>query len=226
MSDFSQSRIAARLQEVVSKRREEAGLYREIAEQLPLTDGGRLLDVGTGTGLQLRVIHGMRPGMKLFGIDLSDATIRLARENLASIDVDLREGSIESTPYDDDFFDVVTCNASMSYWANPVACLDEIYRILKPGGVAMLFEPLKGVNIDEVVETIRANLADKSWLRRFAAVNLNRFGLRWGHKLGLKLYSADELAVLASRSKFGNRQSIDRLTLQNLPIFARITLTK
>ena len=47
---FSQSRIAAKLQEVVSQRREEAGLYREIAEQISLPDSGRVLDMGTGTG--------------------------------------------------------------------------------------------------------------------------------------------------------------------------------
>jgi ubiquinone/menaquinone biosynthesis C-methylase UbiE len=140
--------------------------------------------------------------------------------------VDLRVGGIEDAPYDDDFFDVVTCNASMSYWKNPVSCFDQIYRVLKPGGCAVLFEPQKDIDLEQVVETIRANLADESWLRRWAAVSLNKFGLRWGRTLGLKLYSLDELEGMTRQSQFGDCVSIERITLQNLPIFARIALTR
>ena len=56
MPKFSQSKFAADLQQIVSFRREDAGLYREIAERLPLDEAERILDVGTGTGLQLRAI--------------------------------------------------------------------------------------------------------------------------------------------------------------------------
>lgn len=214
------------MQDMVSQRREEVGLYKEIAEKLPLPDNGRLLDVGTGSGLQLKAVHDVRPNLELFGLDISGAAIRVAQRNLTGMEVDLRVGSIEHTVYDDDFFDIVTCNASMSYWKNPVACFDEIYRILKPGGSASLFEPQKDIDIDQVVETINANLADKSRLRRFMAVSLNKFGLRWGRTLGLKIYSVQELEEMANRSQFGANHSIARITLQNLPIFVRITLIK
>jgi ubiquinone/menaquinone biosynthesis C-methylase UbiE len=226
MPSFSQSRIAAKLQDNVAKRREEVGLYKEIAEELPLAVAGRLLDVGTGSGLQLKVIHEMEPNIELFGLDISEAAIRVARANLEGIEVDLRVGSIEDPPYDDDFFDVVTCNASMSYWKNPVSCFDEIYRILKPGGSAILFEPQKDIDMEQVVETIRTNLADESWLRRCAAVSLNKFGLRWGRKLGLKLYALEELKGMARQSPNCDCLSIERFTLQKLPIFARIALIK
>jgi SAM-dependent methyltransferase len=226
MSKFSQSRLAAWLQEKVAEKREEAGLYREIAEQLPLSERGRLLDIGTGAGLQLKVIHELSPGTALYGLDLSNAALRVARRRLAGLDVGLRAGSIEKAPYDEDFFDIVTCNASMSYWQNPVACFDEIHRILKPGGCARLFEPQKDFDLDEALATIDANLADKSRLRRFSARSINMFGLRWGDRLGLKLYSMDELAGIARQSRFGDNHSIERTSLQNMPIFARITLVK
>jgi SAM-dependent methyltransferase len=226
MASFSQSRFAAKLQQLVSKRREESGLYSEIADQLPLADTGRLLDVGTGSGLQLKVIHEMRPGMELFGLDLSGAAIQIARDNLAGIGVDLRQGSIERTSYEDGLFDLVTCHSSMSYWPRPISCFDEIYRILKPGGAAVLFEPQKDLDINQVVEVIRANLADKSPLRRFAATSLNKYGLLWGRKIGLRLYSVGKLEELAARSRFGDGHLIERVTLQNLPIFVRIALIK
>jgi ubiquinone/menaquinone biosynthesis C-methylase UbiE len=226
VSGFSQSRFAARLQNVVSRRREESGLYREIAGRLPLADGGRLLDVGTGSGLQLRVVHDLAPAVALYGLDLSGEAIRVARENLEGMEADLRVGSIERTPYEDGFFDVVTCSSSMSYWADPVACFDEIYRILKPGGCARLFEPQKEIDLREALAAIDASMAGKSWLRRLAARGLNYFGLRWGRTVGLTLYSTDELAEMARRSRFGGDHSVERIALQNVPIFAQITLRK
>jgi SAM-dependent methyltransferase len=226
MTSFSRSRFAAYLQHVVSKRREEVGLYSEIAEALELPSTGRLLDVGTGSGLQLKVIHGIRPELELYGIDISEAAIRVARRNLEGLDVDLRAESIESTSHEDGFFDIVASNTSMSYWKNPVQCFNEIFRILKPGGVARLFEPQKEVDVDEVGRIIESNLADKSRLRRFVAVSMNKFALRRGGRIGLRLYSIDELMQIAGQSTFGKDVSIKRITLQNLPLFVQIVLSK
>jgi ubiquinone/menaquinone biosynthesis C-methylase UbiE len=226
MAGFSQSRFAAKLQEKVSVRRYETGLYKEIAEKLPLQETGRVLDVGTGTGLQLRAIHEIRPGVSLHGLDLSGEAIELAKAYLADLDVDLRVGSIESTNFDDDTFDIVTCNSSMSYWKSLVGCFDEIYRILKPGGQAVLFEPRKNIDIDGALAIIRRNMADESPVRRFLAVNMNRFGLKWGRTLGLKLYSMEELERICRKSRFGDQVSITPETLLDIPIFMRVCLTK
>ena len=67
-----------------------------------------------------------------------------------------------------------------------------------------------------------------SWnhLKRFGAIAMNKFGLRWGRKVGLRLYSLDELAEIARRSRFGDHHSLERTTLLNVPIFVRITLNK
>ena len=223
---FSQSRFAARLQNLVSARREASGMYDEVAAKLPLPDRGRLLEVGTGSGTQLRVIHAVRPDLELFGLDISGPAIEIARANLAGLGVDLRQGSIERTTYDGASFDVVTASNSMSYWANLVACLDEIHRILKPGGVAVLFEPQKEIDMDRVVAAIRAKMADAGPLRRWGAVTMNRWALRRGRRVGLRLYSLGELADLIRRSRFGKGFSLERDTLMGVPIFVRITLHK
>jgi len=77
MGRFSEGKFTARLQTIVSYRRQESGLYREIAGRLPLDGPIRVLDIGTGTGLQLRAIHNRSPGSKLFGLDLSEPTLPL-----------------------------------------------------------------------------------------------------------------------------------------------------
>lgn len=226
MPGFSQTRLAARLQEVVSKRRQEVGLYTEIAEKLPLAKAERLLDVGTGTGLQLRVIHEMQPQIELFGLDLSAHAIQLARAHLSQMPINLQVGSIQETSYPDDFFDIITCSSSMSYWQNINACFNEIYRICKPGGFAILFEPRQDIDLDQAVEIIRDNLADANPLRRWLAVSLNRFGLRYGRSLGLTLYAMEDIESIAHQSWFSENATVQSITLQNLPIFMQITLTK
>jgi len=226
MSRFSQSKFSARLQKIVSSRRQDAGLYREIAERLPLISAQRVLDIGTGTGLQLKTIHEMASHLALYGLDLSEAAIQVAIKALAGLKIDLRTGSIAATMYEDNFFDIVTCNASMSYWENPEECFNEIYRILKPGGQVMLFEPHKDIDIEEALDQIRQNMAEKSWLRRWGAVELNRFGLKRGGSIGLKLYTLKELVQIAEESRFGIHNSITKTSLLDIPIFVCIHLWK
>jgi hypothetical protein len=60
----------------------------------------------------------------------------------------------------------------------------------------------------------------------WAAVRLNKSGLRWGRTLGMKLYSLKELEGMVGQSRFGDSVRVERFTLQNLPIFARIALKK
>ena len=90
----------------------------------------------------------------------------------------------------------------------------------------MLFEPHEGVDIEEALDQIQQNMADKSWLRRWGAVELNRFGLKRGGSVGLKLYSLKELAQMAEESRFGIHNSIEKTTLLNVPIFVCIHLWK
>ena len=224
--EFSKSLLAAKLQEFVSIRREDSGLYHEVADALPLPDTGCLLDIGTGTGLQLRVIHQLKPDLELFGLDVSENTIRIAGRYLAPHNVNYSVGSIEKTDFKNGFFNLVTCANSMSYWDNLKACFDEIHRILLPGGSAHLIEPRANIDVDLALETIRENLEGESLIRKFLAVNLNKFALRRGSSVGLHQYTRDEIIHISQESKFGSNVSAESFTLQNLPIFMHITLTK
>jgi len=226
MPQFFQSKFAAWFQNIVSRCRDESGLYSEITGYLPLEGAERVLNIGTGTVLQLRVIHHLQPSIGLFGIDLSAPAIDAAKKAIGVLKPDLRVGSIEKTTYPDDLFDVVTCNSSMSYWDNPIICFNEIYRISKPGSVVKLFEPRQNIDLEGALDQIRKLMADKSLLRRWGAVQLNKFVLKRGSKVGLNLYTGDDLLELTQASNFGENSSVDHVSLLDIPIFVCIHLWK
>ena len=101
----------------------------------------------------------------------------------------------------------------MSYWDNPLICFNEIFRILKPGGVVKLFEPHQDIDVEGAPDLVRQKMADKSPLRRWGAVQLNKFGLKRGSQVGLNLYTGDDLLELTRASSFGENSSVDHVSL-------------
>jgi ubiquinone/menaquinone biosynthesis C-methylase UbiE len=85
----------------------------------------RALDVGTGTGAGARVLAGRFPEAEVVGVDVSRAMLDEARR--LSPGVAFVEGDAAALPFDAASFDLVA-NANM------IPFLDEVDRVLKPGG--------------------------------------------------------------------------------------------
>lgn len=66
----------------------------------------------------------------------------------------------------------------------------------------------------------------KKWLRRWGPVQMNKFGLKRGGSIGMKLYTLEELKQLEAKSRFGEHNSIDKTALLNISIFVCIHLWK
>ncbi|MHA1988333.1 MAG: class I SAM-dependent methyltransferase [Promethearchaeota archaeon] len=213
----------------VFKKRYEGGMYNEVAEEInSRIKSGSVLDIGTGGGYLLKSLHDLNPNLELYAIDINKNMVEISKRNLLKyvVPATILKGSIEKTDLDDHFFDIVTCSSSFSYWENPAACLNEIYRILKPIGAGILWEPYKELDIDELKEAINEHLKDATRIRRFFAIKLNIFGLKYGHRFGLKLYSFDDLSDILKQSKFADNFNLVKTSLIDSPIFVRIELTK
>jgi ubiquinone/menaquinone biosynthesis C-methylase UbiE len=105
--------FAAGLYNNLMKTRAIERQYREIAQELASRiKNGRVLDIGTGPGKLLIEIYRLKPELELFGLDISEAMVYLARKNLAGIPADIQRGDIRYTRYPDDFFDLITCTGS------------------------------------------------------------------------------------------------------------------
>jgi ubiquinone/menaquinone biosynthesis C-methylase UbiE len=99
---------------------------------------GRILDAGCGFGATVSRLARLLPEAELVGVDLSEPLLTLAREETVGAEGELRirfeKANVQAIPYGDDSFDVVI-SANMAHLVeDPVAMLDELERVLAPGG--------------------------------------------------------------------------------------------
>lgn len=93
----------------------------------------QVLDVGTGTGLVANLLAAnVNPGL-VFGIDLSENMMSIARARKAK-NVQFVGMAAEHLVFRPETFDLVTMGETLVYLADPTTALAEAYRVLKPGG--------------------------------------------------------------------------------------------
>jgi ubiquinone/menaquinone biosynthesis C-methylase UbiE len=181
---------------------------------------GKLLDVGTGPGRLLVEISKKNPGLDLFGLDISEAMLALARKNIRSIKkVLLKAGNITRTDFADDFFDCIVSTGSFYNWDKPVEALNEIYRILKSGSIAYIFDTHKDYDQKSLQTRLTENLREYSFFRK----KISAFFLRKQLKM---TYSVPEYEAIARQTKFGKSFTLYETVLGNLPVYVRLELRK
>ncbi len=117
--------------------RESADYYARCLDLAAPRPGERLLDVACGGGYLL--MEAERRGLRTSGIDIAESAIRRAREFAPSSA--LRQGDAEALPYDDASFEIVTCLGSLEHFLRPAVALEEMRRVLAPGGRAVVVVP-------------------------------------------------------------------------------------
>lgn len=192
----------------------------QIAQDLLNTiQSGCLLDIGTGHGRLLKVLHNLNPNINLYGLDISKSMIKIAKINLADIDVKLSQGNISKAPYENNFFDLITSTGSFYLWTHPKESINEIYRILKPDCTAMLYETYKNYDSLMFKETLKQNLKSESLFRK-------KFLPKFLKKQLQMTYSIEEVELIIKSTLFANSFEVDKITLASLPIWIRIKLKK
>jgi ubiquinone/menaquinone biosynthesis C-methylase UbiE len=110
-----------------------AATTRETLARLALEPGDRVLDLGCGTGALLRELVLQGEPARLRGVDLSPAMLAQARATLPGA-VSLVAGDAVALPLAASSVDVVVSGSSFHFWAQPDRGLEEIRRVLRPGG--------------------------------------------------------------------------------------------
>jgi ubiquinone/menaquinone biosynthesis C-methylase UbiE len=105
-------------------------------DRIGLDSDDRFLDLGCGLGAALE--HAAVSGAATAGIDPSPSMVERASERVPQADV--RLGSAESIPFDDDAFTAALSVATYHHWADAEAGLNEVRRVLANGGRLLIVE--------------------------------------------------------------------------------------
>lgn len=127
------------------KSAEEAGL-REMRRDLLATARGRVLELGAGTGLNLELYPASVTDLTLTEPD--PHMIRQLRKRVeeSSRRAEVVEAPAEELPFDDDSFDTVALTLVLCTVPDPDAALQEVKRVLRPGGQFLFLEHVRSRN--------------------------------------------------------------------------------
>lgn len=114
--------------------------YAWMAAELDLRPDDDLLDVGCGSAMLLASHAGV--ARHVAGLDASDLQLEVARqrlaERLAAGTAELAKGDVAALPWPDGRFSVVTSMFCLKFVPDPLKALEEMYRVLRPGGRAVV----------------------------------------------------------------------------------------
>ncbi len=114
--------------------------YRKQAAQLTegLPAGAKVLEVAPGPGYL--AVEIARLGFQVTGLDISHTFVQIGSENAreAGVNIDFRQGDAAVMPFEADSFDLIVCQAAFKNFVHPASALDEMYRVLRGGGTAVI----------------------------------------------------------------------------------------
>ena len=175
--------------------KEYVALARRIAGHLP--EGSRVLEVAPGPGyfcIELAKLG----SYSITGMDLSRTFVKMAAEKAAQTGVQVQfvQGSASNMPFPKESFDFLLCRAAFKNFADPVGALQEMCRVLRPGGSALLIDLSRDARPDEVSRAV-----DKMGL---STVNRVLTKLAFRTMLIRNAYSRAEFEQMLSQTAFSH----------------------
>ena len=133
----------------------------KIRARLGLISGGKVLDIATGTGDFIdTLMKALKSYDCFFGIDISKKDLASAQKRLANHPVKLMEMNAESLEFDDNSFDTVCMAYSLHHLNRIDKALDEMHRVLRPGGNLIIQEEFRDGKQTQAQQT---NILQHAW---------------------------------------------------------------
>jgi ubiquinone/menaquinone biosynthesis C-methylase UbiE len=174
---------------------------RLVRRALALTPQGKALDLGCGPGHLAIDLAARAPELRVTGIDLSPAMLAQVDTGTRLTGIEARVGFLQAdavrVPVPDGSIDLVVSSFSLHHWEDPIGVLDEVARVLQPGGCF-------------VIRDLRRDLGFLAWLSLwFTRCFLVPAALRRANEpLSSRnaAYTPKEAAQLAERSRLSGWQ--------------------
>jgi ubiquinone/menaquinone biosynthesis C-methylase UbiE len=172
---------------------EFAALAQRVSAALPARS--RILEVAPGPGY-LAIEIARRGAHQITGLDISHTFVEIAQRNArdAHLDIDFRQGNASAMPFAECSFDLVLCRAAFKNFSQPLAAMNEMHRVLKPGGRALIIDLRSDASIDEIDAYIKRS--SLSW------ANSLIYKATFRYVLLPRAYSRQAFLRLASSSAF------------------------
>lgn len=169
------------------------GLARREAEQIP--PGSTVLEVAPGPGyfaIELAKLGDYR----ITGLDISETFVAIARANAAKagVRVDFRRGNASAMPFPREAFDFLLCRAAFKNFTEPVRALEEMHRVLKPGGQARIIDLRRDASQESINQAVDG--------MSLGAVNRMITKLTFRFLLLKRAYTKTEFDAMISKAEF------------------------
>lgn len=149
--------------------RKDLAEFRRLAARLAahFPEGGDVLEVAPGPGfLSIALAEGGR--LRVTGLDISKTFVEIAGKNAANAGVraEFRQGNASEMPFTADSFDLLVCRAAFKNFSAPERALEEMRRVLRPGGTGLIIDLRHDVPMSEIKRYVNG-LGLSLWSRWF-----------------------------------------------------------
>jgi len=181
-----------------SRLKEMRGYAEIIAGYLPA--GSTVLEVAPGPGYLS--IELAKRGYHVTGVELSADFVEIEKRNAAveNAAVDFRQGNASALPLADETADFVVCSAAFKNFMEPLKAMQEMYRVLKPGGTALILDMNRDSTKEDINEEIKSS-GMKGFDRLFVKFSFKTF-LKHG------AYTKSEFEQFISQTDFNRNEII------------------
>ena len=140
MCDFFENRIDSYDEHMMNNIESAREFYPFTASCLPMDANASVLDLGCGTGLELREYFKLNPSADITGIDLSERMLKRLREALPDSNISLTCGSYFDVPFGKDVFDAAVSVESLHHFTmeKKIPLYTKLYSALKDGAYFIL----------------------------------------------------------------------------------------
>ena len=168
-------------------------LARELAADLPAN--ARVLEIAPGPGYLSIALAKLGP-FKITGLDISESFVKMASQYAKREGVVARfiHGSASDIPLEDGLFDLIVCRAAFKNFSEPLKALNEMHRVLKPGGRAIIIDLRKDASWEEIVAYVDGLKVSRTstWMTNFT----------FKHMLLKRAYTEEQMTSLVGESDF------------------------
>ncbi len=116
---------------------------KEVIKNLDIKNGDKILEVGCGRGFYANIIGMYFPKTSYTGIDINEKHLQVAKVFAQAPNVHFQKANAIKLSFADKVFDKIICSEVLEHIKNDRKVLSELYRVLKPQGIAVITVPNK-----------------------------------------------------------------------------------